>query len=71
MRSMAWEALYVSKYKRHKCFRVMQMMHEGEAETEERRRKKLEDLKTLENAHSDYCEMKMRLDMDFAGLLTE
>ncbi|KAH0724150.1 hypothetical protein KY285_000014 [Solanum tuberosum] len=38
-------------------------------ETEERRRKKMEDLKTLENAHSDYCEMKMRLDTEVAGLL--
>ncbi|KAK4380573.1 hypothetical protein RND71_002435 [Anisodus tanguticus] len=38
-------------------------------ETEERRRKKLEELKTLENAHCDYYEMKMRMHMEIAGLL--
>ncbi|MCD7454399.1 hypothetical protein HAX54_024798 [Datura stramonium] len=38
-------------------------------ETEERRRKKLEELKTLENSHCDYYEMKMRMHMEIAGLL--
>ncbi|XP_060196418.1 protein OBERON 3 [Lycium barbarum] len=37
--------------------------------TEERRRKKLEELKTLENSHCDYCKMKMRMHMEIAGLL--
>ncbi|KAL3379080.1 hypothetical protein AABB24_000015 [Solanum stoloniferum] len=40
-------------------------------ETEERRRKKLEELKTLENAHSGYCEMKMKLDTEVACLLNK
>ncbi|KAK4371845.1 hypothetical protein RND71_007229 [Anisodus tanguticus] len=35
----------------------------------ERRRKKLEELKTLESSHCDYYEMKMRMHMEIAGLL--
>lgn len=38
-------------------------------ETEEMRRKKLEDLKVLENSHCDYYNMKMRMQADIAGLL--
>lgn len=38
-------------------------------ETEERRRKKLEDLKVLENSHLDYYKMKLRMQADIAGLL--
>lgn len=38
-------------------------------ETEERRRKKLEELKTLENSHYDYHNMKMRMQAEIAGLL--
>ncbi|CAN0924195.1 Protein OBERON 3 [Linum grandiflorum] len=38
-------------------------------ETEERRRKKLEELKKLENSHCDYYNMKMRMQGEIAGLL--
>lgn len=38
-------------------------------ETEERRRKKLEELKVLENSHCDYYGMKMRMQAEIAGLL--
>ncbi|KAJ9153008.1 hypothetical protein P3X46_026500 [Hevea brasiliensis] len=38
-------------------------------ETEERRRKKLEDLKSLENSHCDYYNMKLRMQAEIAGLL--
>lgn len=38
-------------------------------ETEERRRKKLEELKVLEDSHCDYFKMKMRMQADIAGLL--
>ena len=38
-------------------------------ETEERRRKKLEELKVLENSHCDYYNMKMRMQAEIAGLL--
>ncbi|XP_059649804.1 protein OBERON 3 [Cornus florida] len=38
-------------------------------ETEERRRKKLEELKILENSHCDYYNMKMRMQAEIAGLL--
>ncbi|KAF2305692.1 hypothetical protein GH714_007589 [Hevea brasiliensis] len=38
-------------------------------ETEERRRKKLEELKALENSHSDYYNMKLRMQAEIAGLL--
>lgn len=38
-------------------------------ETEERRRKKLEELKMLENSHCDYYNMKMRMQAEIAGLL--
>lgn len=38
-------------------------------ETEERRRKKMEDLKVLENSHLDYYKMKLRMQADIAGLL--
>ncbi|KAL1219530.1 Protein OBERON 3 [Cardamine amara subsp. amara] len=38
-------------------------------ETEERRRKKLEELKGLENSHCDYKKMKMRMEAEIAGLL--
>ncbi|MCD9641777.1 hypothetical protein HAX54_028212 [Datura stramonium] len=40
-------------------------------ETEERRRKKSEELKTLEKSHHDYYEMKMRMLMELAGLLNK
>lgn len=38
-------------------------------EAEERRRKKLEDLKVVENSRCDYYKMKMRMQADIAGLL--
>ncbi|KAK9277277.1 hypothetical protein L1049_006817 [Liquidambar formosana] len=38
-------------------------------ETEERRRKKLEELKILENSHCDYYNMKMRMRAEIDGLL--
>lgn len=38
-------------------------------ETEERRRKKQEELKVLENSHCDYYNMKIRMQADIAGLL--
>ncbi|KAF9625325.1 hypothetical protein IFM89_021695 [Coptis chinensis] len=38
-------------------------------ETEERRRKKLEELKALENSHCDYYNMKIRMQAEIAGLL--
>ncbi|XP_056165692.1 protein OBERON 3 isoform X2 [Syzygium oleosum] len=38
-------------------------------ETEERRKKKLEELKFLENSHCDYQKMKMRMQAEIAGLL--
>ncbi|WOH07582.1 hypothetical protein DCAR_0727014 [Daucus carota subsp. sativus] len=38
-------------------------------ETEEKRRKKMEDLKVLENSHLDYYKMKLRMQADIAGLL--
>ncbi|XP_068663755.1 protein OBERON 3-like isoform X2 [Aristolochia californica] len=38
-------------------------------ETEERRRKKLEDLNMLENSQCDYYKMKLRMEADIAGLL--
>lgn len=38
-------------------------------ETEERQRKKLEDLKVLENSHCDYYKMKMRMQADIRGLV--
>ncbi|KAF3678796.1 hypothetical protein FXO37_04177 [Capsicum annuum] len=38
-------------------------------ETDGRRRKKSEALTTLENAHCDYYEMKMRMHMEIPGLL--
>lgn len=38
-------------------------------ETEERRRKKVEDLKNLENSQLDYYKMKMRMQAEIAGLL--
>lgn len=38
-------------------------------ETEERRRKKLEELKVLENSHCDYYKMKMRMESEITGLL--
>ncbi|XP_043695429.1 protein OBERON 3-like [Telopea speciosissima] len=38
-------------------------------ETEERRRKKLEELKNLENSHCDYYKMKLRMQDQIAGLL--
>ncbi|CAH9095937.1 unnamed protein product [Cuscuta epithymum] len=38
-------------------------------ETEERRRNKLEELKTLENAQCDYYKMKIRMQSEIAGLL--
>lgn len=38
-------------------------------ETEERRRKKLEELKVLENTQCDYYKMKRRMEAEIAGLL--
>ncbi|XP_058079825.1 protein OBERON 3 [Magnolia sinica] len=38
-------------------------------ETEERRRKKLEELKVLENSQCDYHKMKLRMEEEIAGLL--
>lgn len=38
-------------------------------ETEDRRRKKLEELKILEDSHCDYYKMKMRMQAEIAGLL--
>uniref|UniRef100_A0A6N2M240 OBERON-like protein n=1 Tax=Salix viminalis TaxID=40686 RepID=A0A6N2M240_SALVM len=38
-------------------------------ETEERRRKKLEELKALENTHCDYNNMKLRMQAEIAGLV--
>ncbi|EEF34853.1 protein binding protein, putative [Ricinus communis] len=38
-------------------------------ETEERRRKKLEELKVLEHSHGDYYNMKLRMQAEIAGLL--
>lgn len=38
-------------------------------ETEERRRKKLEELKVLEDSHCDYFKMKLRMQAEISGLL--
>ncbi|KAK2988589.1 hypothetical protein RJ640_011559 [Escallonia rubra] len=38
-------------------------------ETEERQRKKIEELKNLENSQCDYYKMKMRMQAEIAGLL--
>lgn len=38
-------------------------------ETEEKRRKKVEELKTLENSHYDYHKMKLRMQTEIQGLL--
>ncbi|KAL2541349.1 Protein OBERON 3 [Abeliophyllum distichum] len=38
-------------------------------ETEDRQRKKLEELKALENSHCDYYNMKLRMQSEIAGLL--
>lgn len=38
-------------------------------ETEERRRKKMEELKVLENSHCDYYKMKLRMQSEISGLL--
>ncbi|KAL6543890.1 Protein OBERON 3 [Orobanche gracilis] len=38
-------------------------------ETEERRRKKVDELKVLENSHCDYYKMKMRMQSEISGLL--
>lgn len=38
--------------------------------TEKRSWKKLEELKSLENLHCDYNEMKMQLHMEISGLLS-
>ncbi|KAJ7954406.1 Protein OBERON [Quillaja saponaria] len=38
-------------------------------ETDERKRKKLEELKILENSHCDYYKMKRRMQAEIAGLL--
>ncbi|KAL6566298.1 Protein OBERON 3 [Orobanche gracilis] len=38
-------------------------------EIEERRRKKMEELKVLENSHCDYYKMKMRMQSEISGLL--
>ncbi|KAF8683485.1 hypothetical protein HU200_044392 [Digitaria exilis] len=41
----------------------------GFQETEEKRRKKLEELKMLENSHYDYHKMKLRMQTEIQGLL--
>ncbi|XP_010228900.1 protein OBERON 3 [Brachypodium distachyon] len=38
-------------------------------ETEEKRRKKMEELKALENSHYDYHKMKLRMQTEIQGLL--
>lgn len=38
-------------------------------ETEERRRKKLEELKIVESSHTDYFNMKIRMQAEISGLL--
>lgn len=38
-------------------------------ETEDRRRKKVEELQVLESSHCDYYKMKMRMQAEIAGLL--
>ena len=38
-------------------------------ETEEKRRKKVEELKMLENSHYDYHKMKLRMQTEIQGLL--
>lgn len=38
-------------------------------ETEERRRKKLEELKIVESSHTDYYNMKIRMQAEISGLL--
>lgn len=38
-------------------------------ETEERQRKKLDELKVLEDSHCDYFKMKMRMQAEISGLL--
>jgi hypothetical protein len=38
-------------------------------ETEEKRRKKMEELKSLENSHYDYHKMKLRMQTEIQGLL--
>lgn len=38
-------------------------------ETEEKRRKKVEELKVLENSHYDYHKMKLRMQTEIQGLL--
>lgn len=38
-------------------------------ETEERRRKKLEELRILESSHSDYFKMKIRMQAEISGLV--
>ncbi|XP_073295072.1 protein OBERON 3-like [Primulina huaijiensis] len=38
-------------------------------ETEERKRKKVEELKELENSHCDYYKMKVRMQSEISGLL--
>ncbi|GMI87485.1 TITANIA 1 [Hibiscus trionum] len=38
-------------------------------ETEERRRKKMEEVKVLEHSHCDYYKMKLRMQAEIAGLL--
>ncbi|KAI7981522.1 Protein TITANIA, partial [Camellia lanceoleosa] len=38
-------------------------------ETEEKRRKKHEEVKMLENSHFDYYKMKMIMQIEIAGLL--
>lgn len=40
-------------------------------ETEEKRRKKLEELKVLEGSHCDYYNMKTRMQAEIAGLLAK
>lgn len=63
----------------HRVIRVTMEKMEGEyaekltklrlQETEERRRKKLEELKVLENSHCDYYKMKIRMQAEITGLL--
>jgi hypothetical protein len=41
----------------------------GFQETEEKRRKKMEELKMLETSHYDYHKMKLRMQTEIQGLL--
>jgi len=48
---------------------AMKLAKLGFQEIEEKRRKKLEELKMLENSHYDYNKMKLRMQTEIQGLL--